>query len=200
MNKVFIALFVSTCAALFAQEDTLIVTLKSIDSTIVQDVRYATTNNFTKQILYPTAKVFLRKAAAEQLAQANKYLKENYNLRIKIFDGFRPLFVQKIMWGIVPDERYVANPAKGSRHNRGAAVDITLIDADGNELDMGTCYDDFTERASFASKDVSEKVYANRKLLREVMIMFGFVPLETEWWHFDYKDWKNFGILDMVIN
>lgn len=184
----------------FAQEDTVIVSLKSIDSTIVQDVRYATANNFTKQVLYPTAKVFLRKIAAEHLAQANEFLKKHHNVSIKIFDGFRPLFVQKIMWQILPDDRYVADPAKGSRHNRGAAVDITLIDAEGNELDMGTPYDDFTERASFASKDVSEKAYTNRKLLRDVMIQFGFLPLETEWWHFDFKDWKQFGILDAGIN
>ncbi|KAF0148207.1 MAG: D-alanyl-D-alanine dipeptidase [Ignavibacteria bacterium] len=200
MKKVIFTLFVFTYISLLAQEDTLIVPLKLIDSTIVQDVRYATTNNFTKQILYPSAKVFLRKIAAEHLTQANEYFKKNHNLRIKIFDGYRPLFVQKIMWAILPDERYVANPAKGSRHNRGAAVDVTLIDTVGNELDMGTPYDDFTERASFASKDVSEKVYANRKLLREGMIMFGFVPLESEWWHFDFKDWKRFGILDTGIN
>lgn len=198
MNKFLLLLFLSSFV--FAQEDTLIVSLKSVDSTIVQDVRYATDNNFTNQVLYPSAKVFLRKIAAEHLAQANEYLKRNHNLRIKIFDGFRPLFVQKIMWEILPDDRYVADPAKGSRHNRGAAVDITLIDADGNELDMGTPYDDFTERASFASRDVSEKAYGNRKLLRETMIQFGFVPLETEWWHFDFKDWKNFGILDTGIN
>lgn len=184
----------------FAQEDTVIVSLKSIDSTIVQDVRYATANNFTKQVLYPTAKVFLRKIAAEHLAQANEFLKKHHNVSIKIFDGFRPLFVQNIMWQILPDDRYVADPAKGSRHNRGAAVDITLIDAEGNELDMGTPYDDFTERASFASKDVSEKAYTNRKLLRDVMIQFGFLPLETEWWHFDFKNWKQFGILDTGIN
>jgi D-alanyl-D-alanine dipeptidase len=104
------------------------------------------------------------------------------------------------MWQILPDDRFVADPAKGSRHNRGAAVDITLIDAEGKELDMGTPYDDFTERASFASKDVSEKAYANRKLLRETMIQFGFVPMETEWWHFDFKDWNKFGILDTGIN
>ncbi len=200
MNKSLLLLIVALSINLFAQTDTVIVSLKSIDSTIVQDVRYATTNNFTKQVLYPSAKVFLRKIAAEHLAQANEFLKKNYNVGIKIFDGCRPLFVQEIMWQILPDDRYVADPAKGSRHNRGAAVDITLIDASGNELDMGTPYDDFTERASFASKDVSEKAYSNRKLLRETMIQFGFLPIESEWWHFDFKDWNKFGILDMGIN
>ena len=200
MKKITLILLFLLGIITSAQTDTLIVPLKSIDSTIVQDVRYATANNFTKQVLYPSAKVFLRKVAAEHLAQANEFLKKNHNVRIKIFDGFRPLFVQKIMWQIVPDDRYVADPAKGSRHNRGAAVDITLIDADGNELDMGTPYDDFTERASFASKDVSEKAYSNRKLLRETLIQFGFDPMETEWWHFDFKDWNKFGILDTGIN
>ena len=198
MYKFLFLLLISSIV--FAQEDTLIVPLKSIDSTIVQDVRYATANNFTKQVLYPSAKVFLRRIAAENLAKANEFLKYNHNLRIKIYDGFRPLFVQKIMWQILPDDRFVADPAKGSRHNRGAAVDITLIDAGGTELDMGTPYDDFTERASFASKDVSDKAYKNRKLLRETMIQFGFVPMETEWWHFDFKDWNKFGILDTGIN
>ncbi|MDP2036727.1 MAG: M15 family metallopeptidase [Ignavibacteria bacterium] len=198
MYKFLFLLLISSIV--FAQEDTLIVPLKSIDSTIVQDVRYATADNFTKQVLYPSAKVFLRRIAAENLAKANDFLKSNHKLRIKIYDGFRPLFVQKIMWQILPDDRFVADPAKGSRHNRGAAVDITLIDAGGTELDMGTPYDDFTERASFASKDVSEKAYSNRKLLRETMIQFGFVPMETEWWHFDFKDWNKFGILDTGIN
>lgn len=200
MKKITLILLFLLGIITSAQTDTLIVPLKSIDSTIVQDVKYATANNFTKQVLYPSAKVFLRKVAAEHLAQANEFLKKNHNVRIKIFDGFRPLFVQKIMWQILPDDRYVADPAKGSRHNRGAAVDVTLIDGDGKELDMGTLYDDFTERASFASKDVSEKAYLNRKLLRETMIQFGFDPMETEWWHFDFKDWNKFGILDTGIN
>jgi len=200
MNKYRLLILFAFCVNTYAQTDTSIVALTSIDSTIVQDVRYATANNFTKQVLYPSAVVFLRKIAAKHLAQANEFLKDNHNLRIKIFDGFRPLFVQKIMWQIMPDDRFVADPAKGSRHNRGAAVDITLINAEGNELDMGTPYDDFTERASFESKDVSENAYTNRKLLRDVMIQFGFLPLETEWWHFDFKDWKKFGILDTGIN
>ncbi len=195
-------LFAVYCCVLFnastlpAQADTNIVSLKSIDSTIVQDVRYATTNNFTGKVLYPSAKVYIRKVVGDELARANEFLKSNYNLRIKIFDGFRPLFVQKIMWKILPDERYVANPAKGSRHNRGAAVDITLIDDKGTELEMGTPYDDFTELASFAAANISDAAKSNRKLLRDTMIKFGFIPLETEWWHFDFNGWNKFSILD----
>ncbi len=180
----------------YAQSDTSIVWLGAIDSTIVTDVRYATKNNFTGKVLYPTGKVYLRKIVAEKLSEANKYLMKNYNLRIKIFDGYRPLSVQKIMWKIMPDERYVANPSKGSRHNRGAAVDVTLIDSLGNQLDMGTGYDNFTVKAHPGYKNLPEHVLKNRKLLREVMMKFGFQPINSEWWHFDYKGWKKFSILD----
>lgn len=177
-----------------AQNDSSIVSLKTIDSTIIQDVRYATTNNFTGKVLYPSAIVFLRKVVADSLSKANKYFLEKYNYRIKIFDGFRPLHIQKLMWQIIPDERYVANPTKGSRHNRGAAVDITLVDLNGNELDFGTQYDDFTEKASPNYLDFPNPILENRKLLKEVMNKFGFIQLDSEWWHFDFKDWKRFSI------
>ncbi len=177
-----------------AQNDSSIVSLKSIDSTIIQDVRYATSNNFTGKVLYPSAIVFLRKVVADSLSKANKYFLEKYNYRIKIFDGFRPLHIQKLMWEIMPDERYVANPAKGSRHNRGAAVDITLVDENGNELDFGTPYDDFTKKASPDYLDLPAHILSHRKLLKEVMSKFGFNQLNSEWWHFDFKDWKKFSI------
>jgi len=180
--------------------DTLIVPLASIDSTIVTDVRYATTNNFTGQVLYPTDKVYIRKVVGKALAKVQSYLRDNYNLQIKVFDGYRPLSVQKKMWKIMPDDRYVANPAKGSRHNRGAAVDLTIIDSTGAELDMGTGYDNFTMKAHYDYSDLPADVKANRKLLRDTMMKFGFSPIESEWWHFDYKGWKNFSILDYQIN
>lgn len=195
MNTKILLIILSVFSAqLSAQHDTSIVYLGDLDSTIVMDVKYATTDNFTGKVLYPTDKVYLRKIVAEKLAEVNSYLKEYYNYRIKIFDGFRPLSVQKQMWEIFPDNRYVADPSKGSRHNRGAAVDVTIIDSLGNELDMGTEYDNFTEAAHFAFPDLSEEIKQNRKLLRNSMKMFGFMPIETEWWHFDYKDWKNYSI------
>ncbi|MEN8191337.1 MAG: M15 family metallopeptidase [Bacteroidota bacterium] len=186
--------------SLKAQSDTLIVHLFSIDSTIVTDVRYATTNNFTGQVLYPTDKVYIRKIVGEALSKIQGYLLQNFNLRIKIFDGYRPLSVQKKMWEILPDDRYVADPAKGSRHNRGAAVDLTLIDSTGTELDMGTEYDNFTEAAHFDYSELSEDIKANRKLLRNTMMKFNFQPIETEWWHFDYNGWESLSILDFQIN
>lgn len=185
---------------LFAQNDTSIVFLGNIDSTISTDVRYATVNNFTGKILYPTAKVFLRKAAADSLKKANEYLKKNFRYRLKVFDGYRPLSVQKYMWSVFPDDNYVANPKNGSRHNRGAAVDLTIIDERGNELDMGTEYDNFTEKAHSDYLDLPGDILANRKLLRTVMEKFGFIPLKTEWWHFDFKDWQKFSLLDVPIN
>lgn len=184
-----------------AGHDTSIVFLGDIDSTIVTDVKYATTDNFVGKVLYPTDKVYIRKIVGEALASAHQDLWENYNkLRIKIFDGFRPLSVQKTMWEIFPKDNYVADPAKGSRHNRGAAVDITLIDTLGAELPMGTEYDNFTEKAHFAYEGITPDERKNRNLLRDIMVKHGFVPLTTEWWHFDYEGWEEFKIIDFKLN
>lgn len=184
--------------SLYAQRSKL-VNIQELDSTILIDVRYATENNFTGQKLYETDKVYLIKEAAQDLVKANKYLKEKYNLRLKIYDGYRPLSVQKKMWAIMPDDRYVANPAKGSRHNRGCAVDLTLVDSLGNELDMGTHYDDFTEKSHIDYKNLPPEVLRNRRILQEAMTKFNFTPMRTEWWHFDYKGWEKYPILDIPI-
>lgn len=161
----------------------------------VFDIRYATDNNFTKKIVYPAARCFLE----EQAAYALRKVQDNLNtrqLRLKIFDGYRPLSVQRIFWSLVPDERYVANPAKGSRHNRGCAIDLTLVDAQGKELPMGTEFDDFTERAHRICKDLKPEERANRLLLEKLMTQQGFIGLPTEWWHFDFKDWEKYPLLD----
>lgn len=182
-----------------AQTDTSLVPLKDIDSTIITDVKYATENNFTKKVLYPAAKIYLRRNAAMQLVKVNEFLKKTYNLKIKVFDGYRPLSVQKLMWAILPDENFVANPAKGSRHNRGCAVDLTLIDSNGFEVDMGTAYDDFTEKASPEYPNISDRAKSNRKILNLAMMQFGFTRMETEWWHFDFTGWEKYSILDIPI-
>lgn len=198
--KKFLFVFLLAFSFAFAQSDTSLVFLGKIDSTIATDVRYATKNNFTHRVLYPSAKVYLRKVVAEHLKMVNDYVKQKYNLRLKVFDGYRPLSVQKKMWKIVPDSRYVANPKNGSRHNRGAAVDLTLIDSTGKELDMGTGFDNFTEKAHYNYSGLTEEQKKNRKILRDAMIKFGFEPLETEWWHFDYHGWKKFHILDKIFD
>lgn len=172
-----------------------IVDLLSIDSSFVLDIRYATANNFTKVVLYPEAKGKLRREAAESLAAVQRELKP-MGLRLKIYDGYRPLSIQWKLWEVVPNEDFVANPKKGSRHNRGAAVDLTIIDASGNELEMPTGYDDFTAKASHEFMDLSAAALKNRALLKDVMMKHGFLPIKSEWWHYDFNGWDKYEILD----
>ena len=120
-------------------------------------------------------------------------------MRLKIFDGYRPFHVTKLMWEILPDERYVANPKDGSRHNRGAAVDLTLVDLTGAELKMPTGFDDFTEKAAHSYMNLPSEVIENRKKLRSIMEKYGFFAIESEWWHYDLKDYANYPILDYTF-
>lgn len=160
------------------------------------DIRYATINNFTGKIIYPAPRCFLEAATANALLNVQESLKA-HNVRFKIFDGYRPLSVQRIFWSIFPDERYVANPEKGSRHNRGCAIDLTLVDVHGTELAMGTEFDDFTERAHRNYTKLSSRELENRHLLESHMAAQGFIGVPTEWWHFDYKNWEQYPILDL---
>lgn len=163
---------------------------------VVLDIRYATTNNFTGQILYDNHRTFLRRAVAKNLRAAQKEF-NGMNLGIKIYDAYRPLSVQRKMWAIYPHEGYVANPAKGSRHNRGAAVDVTLVDLrDGKELPMPSGYDEFSERAHRDYANASAEETRNRELLERVMEKHGFKGLFTEWWHFDDVNSKKYELLD----
>ncbi len=167
---------------------------------IVLDIRYATTNNFTGQILYPSARCFLRKLVAKNLRDVQAEL-ATQGLGLKIFDGFRPLSVQKKMWEVFPHPGYVADPKKGSRHNRGAAVDLTLVRlSDGAELPMPTAFDDFTSTAHRDFKDLPEESIRNRALLESVMNKHGFIGLPTEWWHFDDENWKRYPIMDFDVS
>lgn len=188
-------LFLAGCATINKSNHDLVDVQKVIPG-IVLDIRYATTNNFTGQKLYPLARCCLRREAAESLKHVEDEL-HGMGLGLKIFDGYRPLSVQKKMWAIVPDENYVANPAKGSRHNRGAAVDLTLIKLDGTELPMPTPFDDFTVKAHRDYTNLPPDVLQNRALLQRVMEEHDFRGLSTEWWHFDYKNWTNYEILDV---
>jgi len=163
------------------------------------DVRYATSNNFMHTPLYPIAKVFLRAPAARSLAEVQHDLAKE-NLGIKVFDGYRPYSITEKMWEPIRNADFVADPAKGSRHNRGAAVDLTLIDLrTGDELAMPTPYDDFTPRARQDFNDLPPDAIANRAKLREVMTRHGFEPLPSEWWHFDYAGWQRFELMDIGL-
>lgn len=163
---------------------------------VVLDIRYATTNNFTGKQVYPVGKCYLRRSTAEKLKRVQADLAKR-NLRLKVYDGYRPLSVQKKFWELVPDDRYVANPAKGSKHNRGGAVDVTLVDIRGKELPMPTDYDDFTEKAHQDYNQLPAEIIHNRQTLRLVMEKHGFKNIETEWWHFDDVDWKKFELMDL---
>ena len=190
----FVALYLCFILVSFAQSN--LVELKKLDTTIILDIRYATTNNFTGKQVYDEARFFLRSEAAMKILEVQKELK-GLGLSLKIFDGYRPLSVQKKFWEIMPDERYVADPKKGSRHNRGMAVDLTLADKNGNEIPMPTPFDDFTEKASRNYMDLPVQVIINRKFLEDIMVKYGFIGMPTEWWHFDYTGWEKYDILDV---
>ncbi|MBO9155368.1 M15 family metallopeptidase [Chitinophaga sp. GCM10012297] len=161
------------------------------------DVRYATADNFTKTVLYPFPAVFLRRPAYEALLNLQEYLAP-LGLGIKIYDGYRPYRVTEKMWEIVPDDRYAADPKKGSGHNRGVAVDLTLIYLKtGKEMPMPTPYDDFTEKAHHDYEELSDEVKENRALLRTLMEAHGFVALETEWWHYYLKEPQKYPLMDI---
>lgn len=161
------------------------------------DVRYATDSNFTGKALYPYAAVYVRRPVFEELVRLQQWLAP-MGLSVKIFDGYRPYRVTEKMWEVVPDERYAANPRKGSGHNRGAAVDLTFIyTKTGKELDMGTPYDEFSEKAHHGSENVSAEAAGNRRLIFDLMMAYGFVPLESEWWHYALKGASKFPLMDI---
>lgn len=166
---------------------------------IPRDVRYATMNNFMHQQLYPVAKVFLRRPAAIALHDIERDLARD-GLGLKLFDGYRPYRVTVRMWKPIRNPDFVADPAKGSRHNRGAAVDLTLIDLrTGRELPMPTGYDAFTVRARQDFNNLPADVVANRAKLRDAMQRHGFDPLPSEWWHFDFRGWEKFELMDLPL-
>ena len=171
------------------------VELNRINSNIILDIRYATSNNFLKKAVYPSARCFVLIKVAVKLDSIQNEL-EGIGLGLKIFDGYRPLSVQKMMWEILPDSRYVADPKDGSRHNRGAAVDITLVDSNGVELEMPTDFDDFSEKAAHNYNTLSPEALANRKLLRTIMEKYRFVSLNSEWWHYDLKNYAEYPVVD----
>ena len=163
-------------------------------SGIINKMAYATPDNFMKQQIYPCARCFLRPEVADALNRANE-IAEKKGLKLVIYDCYRPYSYQKVMYDIVNDPRYVAPPGKGSYHNRGAAVDIALADENGELLDMGGAFDDFSEISHYENKGVSRTGRKNRKTLRKIMVKAGFTPLSSEWWHFDYRD-KGFPVAD----
>ena len=167
--------------------DTTFVNLKKYSNDFVYEMKYATTDNFLKVQVYDCAECFLRLKTVKALILANNDLMK-LGFKIKLYDCYRPLDVQKKMWAIVPNPTYVANPAKGSIHNRGGAVDISLVDLSGKELDMGTKFDFFGEEASHNYLKFNEQIIKNRQLLKSVMLANSFSSFDSEWWHYNLKN------------
>lgn len=166
--------------------DSTFVNLKTFSDAFVFDMKYATEDNFLHTKVYDCAECFLRYKTVKRLIEANeKFLKLGY--RIKIFDCYRPLDVQKKMWELIPNPIYVANPAKGSIHNRGGAVDLTLVDTNEKELDMGTSFDYFGIESAHDYEGTSALIQSNRTLLKSVMESCQFLSFRSEWWHYNLK-------------
>ena len=168
-----------------------LVSLASINPRIILDIRYATENNFLGRKVYSKPQAYLRKSTAQKLDRAQQVL-EKKGLGLKVWDAYRPEPVQRELWNFMPDERYVAHPDKGSVHSRGGAVDVTLVDAQGHELEMPTGFDEFSQRAFLNYPDLSDAIRAHRELLCSVMVDAGFDALETEWWHYADRESARF--------
>ena len=176
-----------------------LVNLKKFIPGVNLNLKYATPNNFTNKKLYKKATTtYMRYDAAMALLEVQKYL-NNQGMAIKIFDAYRPYAVTKLMWDLIHDERYVANPKSGSGHNKGTSVDLTIVKMDsGKELDMGTGFDNFTELAHHShTPNFDSTIKANRNLLKSTMEKFGFKILDTEWWHYSWISVEKYDVIDL---
>ena len=190
--------FVDKAGALDFKTEPL-VEIGSLDPSIRVELKYATADNFMKEPLYRNgAKAFLRRSVAERLLKAQALLKDR-GLSIKVFDAYRPLSVQKRMFERFPYPGFVADPAKGSNHNRGAAVDVTLTDAQGREWGMPSAYDEFSPRSHIRYLSSDAQAMAHREILQQTLIEAGFEPLETEWWHFNDPNAEAYDVLDIPL-
>ena len=205
-----LALFVAVLPALAADPNTPeaagLVDITKAAPGVRLDIRYATDNNFTHVAVYPAARCYLRADVAKRVAAVQAAL-EKEGLGLKVYDCYRPFSIQKKFWTLVPNEDWVAKPVEkggkpvsGSKHNRGAAVDLTLVDAAGNEVPMPSGFDDFTEKARRDYTGGDPEALANSKRLEAAMVKAGFDPLPTEWWHFDGPGWQNYELLDVPLN
>ncbi|MCF8366274.1 MAG: M15 family metallopeptidase [Bacteroidales bacterium] len=176
------------------------VDLKELIPGIVLDIRYATKNNFTGNRIYLLEKAYLRLPAAKALKRIEAKLNKQ-GLGLKIFDAYRPYAATVKFYEVYPDTNFVAAPWKGSKHNRGCAVDLTIIDLKtGKELPMPTPFDDFTEKAAHSYTDLPKNIINNRKLLRDIMTQNGFTSIPNEWWHYDFVGWENYELLDISFS
>jgi zinc D-Ala-D-Ala dipeptidase len=176
-----------------------LVNVQAIDDSIVLDMRYATTNNFTGKVIYPANLCILQRETATKLCNANSKLK-SMGYKLKIWDAYRPIYVQKLFWEMIHDSRFVADPSDHpSRHNFGTAVDVTLVDFNNNELIMPSEFDDFSEKAYGTDKNMSSTAKKNLTILISIMKESGFLTIDTEWWHFEDNGFKKFQLVDIDL-
>ena len=181
------------------REKTKLVEVIKLAPTILVDLKYATADNIAHRPIYKAAKCLLLLPAAEALARVNLSLQER-GLTLLIYDAYRPYRYQQVLWDICPDDRFVAHPKHGSRHNRGLAVDVALADlATGTPLAMPCAFDEFSERADRSYQGGDAGARRNRDLLAEVMQREGFIGLPEEWWHYDYPGWRTAPLLDVPL-
>jgi len=179
-----------------------LVELTKLDPSIRLEIRYATTNNFLGTVFYSEPRAFMQRPAAEAVVRANAKLKQ-YGYGLLIHDAYRPWYVTKVFWDATPDDKkiFVANPANGSRHNRGCAVDLTLYDLKTRQpIEMVSTYDETTARAYPDYPGGTSRQRWHRRLLRAAMESEGFTVYEAEWWHFDYQDWKLYRIGNVAFD
>ena len=186
----FISINLFYFAVLFAQVPKGWVDITALDPTIQTDIRYATTNNFVEAKMYDCAACYFRQEVAEALVKAHKALKTKGYGGLKMYDCYRPAAYQQRLWDKKPDARFVTPPNKGSMHSRGGAADLTVLDKNGAELDMGTPIDSFSEKSYQTCTDLPKQVLANRALLRNTLEQYGFRHIRTEWWHFSFVKGK----------
>jgi D-alanyl-D-alanine dipeptidase len=179
-----------------------LVELTTLDKTIRLDIRYATANNFVGRPVYPEARAFLQRPAAEAVVKVNKELRKQ-GRGLVIFDGYRPWSITKLFWGFVSEDKrkFVADPAKGSKHNRGCALDLSIYDLKtGKEIPMTSGFDEFSERASPDYTGGTDEERRNRDMLRHLMEAAGFTVNPNEWWHFDFNGWQDYAIYDIAFD
>jgi D-alanyl-D-alanine dipeptidase len=208
--NILLALLLAACASgpprergTFREADLVeLAKMPELDGKLRLDIRYATANNFVGRPVYDEARAFLQRPAAAALARAAEKL-EAKGYGPLVFDGYRPWRVTKLFWDVTPPDKhkFVANPKNGSRHNRGCAVDMSLYDlATGKEIAMPSPYDDMTEKAAPDYAGGTAEQREKRDLLRAAMEAEGFTVYEYEWWHFDYKDWRQYQVLDIPFD
>ncbi len=202
MNKKNLISVLLITASIFCKVDQAqkMVNLRTFIPNVRIDCMYATDRNFTGKVIYKEPKCYLLKEVAEQLKKVQAELNKK-GLGILVWDAYRPMEAQKRLWEVFPDPRYVAPPDKGGKHTRGTSIDLTIIQlSNGKQLEMPTEFDNFTKKAWLDSDDCSDEAKKNRTMLITAMKKYGFEPIKTEWWHFDYKGWRDLPPLQITFD